>query len=115
MAEKGDTNSGIQSFGESNDWKSIERTYNNTIHKVIDIIKVKYCNEKSSFEEKKDINILLYVNENYDIIEKDMNISLKNLYKKKDGDNTRRKRTELSISATKTVNKHNVSIVVKFD
>ncbi len=60
-------------------------------------------------------NILLYVNENYDIIEKDMNLSLKNLYKKKDGDNTRRKRTELSISATKTVNKHNVSIVVKFD
>jgi hypothetical protein len=60
-------------------------------------------------------SILLYVNENYDIIEKDMNISLKNLYKKKDGDNTRRKRTELSISATKTVNKHNVSIVVKFD
>jgi hypothetical protein len=60
-------------------------------------------------------NILLYVNENYDIIEKDMNTSLKNLYKKKDGDNTRRKRTELSISATKTVNKHNVSIVVKFD
>ncbi len=60
-------------------------------------------------------NILLYVNENYDIIEKDMNLSLKNLYKKKDGDNTRRKRTELSISATKTVNKHNVSIVVQFD
>jgi len=60
-------------------------------------------------------NILLYVNDNYDVIEKDMNISLKNLYKKKDGDNTRRKRTELSISATKTVNKHNVSIVVKFD
>jgi hypothetical protein len=60
-------------------------------------------------------NILLYVSDNYDIIEKDMNISLKNLYKKKDGDNTRRKRTELSISATKTVNKHNVSIVVKFD
>jgi hypothetical protein len=60
-------------------------------------------------------NILLYVNDNYDIIEKDMNTSLKNLYKKKDGDNTRRKRTELSISATKTVNKHNVSIVVKFD
>lgn len=63
MAEKEETNSGIQSFGESNDWKSIERTYNNTIHKVIDIIKVKYFNEKSLFEEKKDINILLYVNE----------------------------------------------------
>ncbi len=59
--------------------------------------------------------ILDFVNDNYDIIEKDMNMSLKNLYKKKDGDNTRRKRTELSISATKTVNKHNVSIVVQFD
>ena len=61
--EKEEASSGIQSYGESNDWKSIERTYNNTIHKVIDIIKVRYCNEKSSFEEKKDINILLYVNE----------------------------------------------------
>ena len=60
-------------------------------------------------------NIINYVNDNYDIIEKDMNMSLKNLYKKKDGDNTRRKRTELSISATKTVNKHNVSIIVQFD
>jgi len=59
--------------------------------------------------------ILDFVNDNYDIIEKDMNMSLKNLYKKKDGDNTRRKRTELSISATKTVNKHNVSIIVQFD
>lgn len=60
-------------------------------------------------------NIINYVDDNYDIIEKDMNMSLKNLYKKKDGDNTRRKRTELSISATKTVNKHNVSIIVQFD
>ena len=30
-------------------------------------------------------------------------------------DTTRRKRTELSISATKTVNKHDVSIIVQFD
>mgnify|MGYP000627898288 FL=1 len=36
--EKIESTSGIQSYGESNDWKSIERTYNNTIHKVIDII-----------------------------------------------------------------------------
>jgi len=61
-------------------------------------------------------NIISYINENYDIIENDMNNSLRNLYKKKDGEkNERRKRTELSISATKTVNKHNVSIVVQFD
>jgi hypothetical protein len=61
-------------------------------------------------------NILEYIKKNYDIIENDMNNSLRNLYKKKDGEeNNRRKRTELSISATKTVNKHNVSIIVQFD
>lgn len=60
--------------------------------------------------------ILEYIKNNYVIIENDMNNSLRNLYKKKDGEDTsRRKRTELSISATKTVNKHNVSIVVQFD
>ena len=61
-------------------------------------------------------NILDYIGKNYDIIENDMNNSLKNLYKKKEGEEkNRRKRTELSISATKTVNKHNVSIMVQFD
>lgn len=61
-------------------------------------------------------NILDHIEENYSIIENDMNNSLRNLYKKKEGeDNNRRKRTELSISATKTVNKHNVSIIVQFD
>ena len=61
-------------------------------------------------------NILEYIIENYDIIENDMNNSLRNLYKKKVGDpKNRRKRTELSVSATKTVNKHNVSIIVQFD
>jgi hypothetical protein len=61
-------------------------------------------------------NILEFIKENYNIIESDMNNSLRNLYKKKNGEeNNRRKRTELSISATKTVNKHNVSIMVQFD
>jgi len=60
-------------------------------------------------------NILDYIEINFDVIEMDMNNSLRNLYKKKDGENKRRKRTELSISATKTVNKHNVSIIVQFD
>jgi hypothetical protein len=61
-------------------------------------------------------NILDYIGKNYDLIENDMNNSLKNLYKKKEGEEkNRRKRTELSISATKTVNKHNVSIMVQFD
>ena len=60
-------------------------------------------------------NIINFIKVNYEEIETDMNSSLRNLYKKKDGENTRRKRTELSISATKTVNKHNVSIIVQFD
>ena len=59
--------------------------------------------------------ILDYIYENYDLIEQDMNTSLRNLYKKKDGDTKRRKRTELSISATKTVNKHNIMIEVNFE
>ena len=61
-------------------------------------------------------DILNYITQNYEIIENDMNNSLRNLYKKKEGDDkNRRKRTELSISATKTVNKHNVSIIIQFD
>lgn len=63
--------------------------------------------------------ILQYIYENFDDIEKDMINSLRNLYKKKnEGENTkkvRRKRQELSISATKTINKHNVQIIVDFD
>jgi hypothetical protein len=59
--------------------------------------------------------IIEFINENFEDIEQDMNISLRNLYKKKDGDTKRRKRTELSISATKTVNKHNISIEVDFE
>ena len=60
--------------------------------------------------------ILDYIIDNFEDIESDMNNSLRNLYKKKDDNNkTRRKRTELSISATKTVNKHDVSIIVQFD
>ncbi len=59
--------------------------------------------------------ILNYILEHFEDIESDMNNSLRNLYKKKDGEKTRRKRTELSISATKTVNKHDVSIIVQFD
>lgn len=60
--------------------------------------------------------IVEYIEENYEDIETDMNVSLRNLYKKKAGEeNTRRKRTELSISATKTINKHNVSIEVNFE
>jgi hypothetical protein len=60
--------------------------------------------------------ILKYIYEHYDEIEKDMNESLKNMYKKKDNaeKDKRRKRRQLSVSAIKTVNKNNTSIVVSF-
>ena len=46
-----------------------------------------------------------------------MNDSLKDIYKKKDGEdkNKRRKRRQLSVSAIKTVNKNNTSIIVSFN
>ena len=58
-----------------------------------------------------------YIEENYDVIEKDMN-SRNSTSKRKEGltDNakTRKKREELSISATKSIKKEDVEIVVKF-
>ena len=62
--------SGIQSFGESNNWKEIERVHNSTIHKIIDIVKVRFCDKKNSLEEKKDTNLILYVNEFLNFLDK---------------------------------------------
>jgi len=59
--------------------------------------------------------VLDYAEENLEDIEKDMTDSLKNIYKKKNKGEKRRKRTALSISASRTVRKYDVSIVVKFD
>ena len=61
--------------------------------------------------------ILKYIQEHYDEIEKDMNESLKEMYKKKNDaeKDKRRKRRQLSVSAIKTVNKNNTSIVVSFN
>lgn len=65
--------------------------------------------------ENKVIN---YIEENYDIIEKDMN-SRNSTSKRKetvtDNSKTRKKREELSISATKSIKKEEVEIVVKFN
>lgn len=66
-------------------------------------------------------DILTYVEKNLKAIESDMNNSIRNIYKKSKTDNgkdlpkERKKRHELSISATKTVNKHDVKIIVQFD
>jgi hypothetical protein len=65
--------------------------------------------------ENKVIN---YIEDNYDTIEKDMN-SRNSTSKRKetivDNSKTRKKREELSISATKSIKKEEVEIVVKFN
>lgn len=59
-------------------------------------------------------NIIKYINNNLDKIERDMNNSYKVAYSIK-LNNKRRKRHELSISATKSVTKNNIRIIVSFD
>lgn len=65
-------------------------------------------------------NILDYISEYINEIEEDMNRSIRHLYKSGDNkknkdDKKRRKRKELSISATKSVNKHSINIVIDFE
>lgn len=65
-------------------------------------------------------SVLDYIKNNLEIIEKDMNACYKAIYnldktKNTDLKPTRRKRQELSISATKKLSKSNVKIFVSFD
>ena len=55
-------------------------------------------------------NIFSYIKEKLKDIELDMYNSLRNIKRKKD-----KKRHELSVSATKKLNKHNVKIIIKFE
>ncbi len=68
-----------------------------------------------------DHDVINYITNNIKVIETDMNYSIRHLYKKNKsdtdllGNKQRRKRKELSISATKSVSKHNVRITVNFE
>jgi hypothetical protein len=68
--------------------------------------------------QKKIINC---IENNFTIIENDMNTSLKNAYSNKEIENDengkakRKKRKELSVSATKTIHKDYVKIIINFD
>lgn len=85
--------------------------YDNNNNKIITTI-----GQLNFFRWIIENKILDYINENFKIIEDDMITSLRNLYKKKDCDkNIRRKRHELSINATRTINKHDVKIVIDFN
>ncbi len=62
--------------------------------------------------------VIDYIEANYDIIEKDMNNRNSTSKRKEsvvDNSKTRKKREELSISATKSIKKEDVEIVVKFN
>ena len=62
--------------------------------------------------------VIKYIEDNYDIIEKDMNNRNSTSKRKETIDNnskTRKKREELSISATKSIKKEKVEIVVQFN
>jgi len=65
-----------------------------------------------------DNNVIDYIEQHYDEIEKDMN-SRNSTSKRKSAvacnQKTREKREELSISASKTIKKEEVEIVIKFD
>ena len=71
-------------------------------------------------------NVIDYVDKNLDNIEEDMNSCIRNNYGKKKKQpeqkeiknivsKTRRKRQSLSVSATKSINRHNVQITVSFE
>ena len=73
-------------------------------------------------------NIISYIKKNLKVVESDMNMSIRNIYKNssskslknKDGKKgkaikVRRKRKELSVNASKSISKHNVTITVKFE
>lgn len=60
-------------------------------------------------------NVIDYVSEHYSVIEKDMNNRNSTSKRKEKVDvKTRKKREELSISATKSIKKEEVEIIVKF-
>jgi hypothetical protein len=61
--------------------------------------------------------VLDYIQENYDVIEKDMNNRNTTSKRKENVDNTktRKKREELSISATKSIKKEDIEIVLTFN
>ena len=59
--------------------------------------------------------IIEYIKNNYQEIEEDMNESYNSIKKQKKNSHERKKREELSVSATKSIKKENVEIVVNFN
>ena len=93
-------------------WERITIPYKNNVSMQTTIGQLNF------FKWALENNIIDYIEKNYEAIEKDMNARNSGSKKNKQDmtDNkTRKKREELSISATKSIKKENVEIVVSFD
>ena len=92
-------------------WERITVTYNENSHIQTTIGQLNF------FKWALENNVIDYIEQNYANIEKDMN-NRNSTSKNKaiDAKNkTRKKREELSVSATKSIKKEKVEIIVKFD
>jgi hypothetical protein len=59
-------------------------------------------------------NVMDYIKSHITDIDKDMNDTVNYIYKKDGTKTERKKRKELSVSATKFLNKNDITILVKF-
>jgi hypothetical protein len=117
-------------FKVYNDYKLKLKAYSKTRFDPFcrwDRISIPYTNGKfiettigqlNFFKWALENKVVEYIEQNYDVIEKDMN-SRNSTSKRKettiDNSKTRKKREELSISATKSIKKEKVEIVVQFN
>ena len=60
-------------------------------------------------------NVIEYIRDNYDEIENDMNESIRIIKKNTIKTNERKKRQELSLSASRGLNKHHAKIIIDFN
>jgi hypothetical protein len=91
-------------------WDRINIPYKNDTHIQTTIGQLNF------FKWYIDNKIHAYIEQHYSVIEKDMNNRNSTSKRKNQVDNkTRKKREELSVSATKSIKKEEVEIVVKFN
>ena len=96
-------------------WDRINFPYKNNMHILTTIGQLNF------FQWALNKNIIQYITENKENIENDMNIR-NNISTRKNNDSdiktnnkTRKKRNELSVSASKTIKKEDIEIIVKFN
>jgi len=96
-------------------WDRINFPYKNDMHILTTIGQLNF------FQWALNKNIIQYITENKEKIENDMNIR-NNISTRKNNDSdiktnnkTRKKRNELSVSASKTIKKEDIEIIVKFN